>query len=166
MITDEELRSALTAYVNVDKDICWGKKKKTPSLKRAALVHARGNFSAVTRYWRERIEPVSGLTPAEVKRNRLAEIDNLIKKKMGNPDFCGQNHFTESQCDTLKVMVVCCGQMGFPFQMTTFSALCQGVARQQFEAVKKATGGDKGYDERLVSQGGDIPDCGERWYRT
>ena len=160
-ITDEELRAALTAYVNKDPSIMYANK---PSLRRAAREHARGNVSAVTRYWNERIMFISGQTPAEVKRNQLASIDGLVKKKMGNPDFLGQNHFSESECDSLKEMVVCYGQMGFPYEKTTFASMCQGVARAKLEDQKKKEGDD--YDSRLVSQAGDVPDCGESWYRT
>jgi hypothetical protein len=89
-ITSEELRAALTAFVNEDPDVFWGKKHPKPSLKQAAKVHARGSHSSVTRYFNKRILPIEGLTPEETKSKRLAEIDNLMLLPRGNPDLSGK----------------------------------------------------------------------------
>jgi hypothetical protein len=163
-ITNEQLRAALTAYVNVDKSILFGKTNPAPSLRKAAEVHAGGRFTAVTAYYKRHILPISGPTPEEAKSKKLAAIDNLVAKKRGIPDFIGQTIFSESECDTIKEWVIAWGQVGFPFEMTTFGMRCRDLARAKLEALKVAE--DEDYDERLVSQGGDVPDCGERWYRT
>jgi hypothetical protein len=72
-----------------------------------------------------------------------------VRAERGNPDFLGQTHFTESECDTIKELVVVWGQMGFPFEMTTFAGMCQQVARAKLEDEKNQGGGD--YVDKLVS---------------
>jgi hypothetical protein len=164
-ITSEELRAALTAFVNEDPDVFWGKKHPKPSLKQAAKVHARGNHSSVTRYFNKRILPIEGLIPEETKSKRLAEIDNLMLLPRGNPDFLGQTIFTQSDCDTIKATVIYRAGHGFPYEKTTFAAMCQGLARAKLEDEQNRTGVE--FIDRLVSDDcGDIPDCGESWYRT
>ena len=142
----------------------WGKTSPKPSLTKAADVHARGNISAVTRYFNSHVRCVSGANPEEQKTKRLGVINALVNKDRGNPDFLAQAFFTRSECDTMKEHIVAACHMGFAYEMTTFAALCQGIARARLQAEKEETGED--FIDALVSKGGQIPDCGYSWYRT
>ena len=142
----------------------WGKTSPKPSLTKAAEVHARGNISAVTRYFNSHVKCVSDTNPEEQKTKRLGVIKALVIKDRGNPDFLGQTFFTRSECDMMKEHIVAACHMGFPYEMTTFAAFCQGIARSRLQAEKNETGED--FIDDLVSKGGQIPDCSYSWYRT
>ncbi len=99
-----------------------------------------------------------------IYRRRMATIDDLTIKRRGNPDFLSQSFFSEDDCSVFAATCIAYARMGFGLEQPQFRHMCHRAARARLEEDVKEGRRDSWID-KLNSQGGDVPDVSDSFYR-
>jgi hypothetical protein len=143
--------------------------------KAAERVGFPGASSSIHRYWKgvvgsdglqlhKGVVEYTGFTDEETTEARRTAINQLHLHDLGSPEFKVQSFFTDGDLDVFAATVGLFGDFGFPFDYDSFKAMAQRAARKKLEEDVRR-GRRESFNDTLVSDGGDIPDCGFTFFK-
>jgi hypothetical protein len=147
------------------------------SIRAAAMKYARhenGFYStAVNTYWnvlKKKAESLHFQGTVLTEEVYLQCLDEIELKKLGNTDFYYESFFSTGELDLLVVNCAFVAKIGFPLGQVEVQSMAHGMARRVLNDKVKA-----GEIESFVDlpntlrdpsgNVGDLPLCGEHWYR-